>query len=326
MSRPLRIEYPDAWYHVMNRGRRREKIFSCIKDYTLFIGLLKESCFMWHVRIGAFCLMPNHYHILIQTPDGNISRCMRHINGVYTQRFNRVHGCDGPLFRGRYKSILVEAETYLLELLRYIHRNPLKAGLAERLDAYQWSSHKGYMSKAKKWDWLHKDFIFSMLSSDKKDQRRKYREFVSKVDSEEIERIFKGKKLPSLIGSARFIDWIKEKYFNHKGHSEVPESKILAPDKEIIKGLVCERYGIGEDELYKSKRGVFNEPRNVAVYLIRVLRCEGLEEIGRDFDMTRYSSVSSVIERVKNQILKDRKFKKRLDAFRAELTKGQTKT
>ena len=93
-----------------------------------------------------------------------------------------------------------------------------------------------------------------------------------------------------------------------------------------IKGLVCERYGIGEDELYKSKRGVFNEPKNVAIYLIRVLRCEGLEEIGRDFDMTRYSSVSSVIERVKNQILKDRKFKKRLDAFLAELTKGQTKT
>ena len=133
MSRPLRIEYPDAWYHVMNRGRRREKIFSGIKDYTLFIGLLKESCYMWHVRIGAFCLMPNHYHILIQTPEGNISRCMRHINGVYTQRFNRIHGCDGPLFRGRYKSILVEAETYLLELLRYIHRNPLKAGLAESL-------------------------------------------------------------------------------------------------------------------------------------------------------------------------------------------------
>ena len=122
MSRPLRIEYPDAWYHVINRGRRREKIFSGIKDYTLFIGLLKESCYMWHVRIGAFCLMPNHYHILIQTPEGNISRCMRHINGVYTQRFNRVHGFDGPLFRGRYKSILVEAETYLLELLRYIHK------------------------------------------------------------------------------------------------------------------------------------------------------------------------------------------------------------
>ena len=80
---------------------------------------------------------------MIQTPEGNISRCMRHINGVYTQRFNRVHGCDGPLFRGRYRSILVEAETYLLELLRYIHRNPLKAGLVERLDAFQAELNKG---------------------------------------------------------------------------------------------------------------------------------------------------------------------------------------
>ena len=92
MSRPLRIEYPDAWYHVMNRGRRYEAIFEDKNDYGMFIDLLKEAIDIFHIKVAAFCLMENHYHLLIQTPEANISRSMRHINGVYTQRFNRIHG------------------------------------------------------------------------------------------------------------------------------------------------------------------------------------------------------------------------------------------
>ncbi len=148
MSRPLRIEYPDAWYHVMNRGRRGDPVFRVREDYLSFIELLKETGDMWNLRVGAYCLIPNHYHLLIQTPNANLSRCMRHINGVYTQRFNRNHHLDGQLFRGRYKAILVEGDSYLLELLRYIHRNPLEAGLIEVLDRYPWSSHRGYLSGA----------------------------------------------------------------------------------------------------------------------------------------------------------------------------------
>ena len=156
MSRPLRIEYPGAWYHVMNRGRRGEEIYTERNDYRLFIDLLKESAELFNIRIAAYCLMPNHYHLLIQTPDGNLSRCMRQINGIYAQRFNRVHNYDGQLFTGRYKSILVEVDSYLLQLLRYIHNNPLRAGLSDDLSAYEWSSHQGYLSDAKRWDWLYK--------------------------------------------------------------------------------------------------------------------------------------------------------------------------
>ena len=146
MAIPLRIQYPGAWYHVMNRGRRGEEIFSEKKDYLLFIDLLCEAVDMWGVKIAAYCMMPNHYHLLIQTPDTNLSRCMRYLNGIYTQRFNRYHHCDGQLFRGRYKSILIDADRYLLELARYIHRNPLKAGLVGRLSNYLWSGHRGYIS------------------------------------------------------------------------------------------------------------------------------------------------------------------------------------
>ena len=111
MSRPLRIEYEGAWYHVMNRGRRSDRIFESRNDYLMFLDLLKEAAELWDVRISACCPMSNHYHLLIHTPKGNLSRCMRHINGVYTQRFNRTHGCDGPLFRGRFKSILVDGDS-----------------------------------------------------------------------------------------------------------------------------------------------------------------------------------------------------------------------
>jgi putative transposase len=113
-------------------------------------------------------MMPNHYHLLLHSPDGNLSRCMRQINGVYTQLFNRSHKYDGQLFRGRYKSILIEVDNYLLELLRYIHKNPLRAGLSHDLNGYEWSSHKGYMSEAKKWDWLYKGFTLSVLTKDRK--------------------------------------------------------------------------------------------------------------------------------------------------------------
>ena len=136
MSRPLRIEYANAWHHVMNRARRGQDLFVDKADYQQFIDLLQETTDLFNVNVAAYCLMPTHYHLLLQTPDANLSRCMRHLNGVYTQRYNVSHSCDGTLFRGRYKSILVDADSYVLQLVRYIHRNPLKAGLVRRLDQY----------------------------------------------------------------------------------------------------------------------------------------------------------------------------------------------
>jgi REP element-mobilizing transposase RayT len=113
MSRPLRIEYPDAWHHVMNRGRRGESVFRKDEDYLAFIEVLKDAVDMWNLRVGAYCLMGTHYlYVLLQTPDANLSRYMMHIDGVYTQYFNRSHGLDGHLFRGRYKSMLIGINNY----------------------------------------------------------------------------------------------------------------------------------------------------------------------------------------------------------------------
>jgi putative transposase len=270
--------------------------------------------------------MPNHYHLLIQTPVGNLSKCMRQLNGVYTQRFNRTHKYDGQLFRGRFKSILVEADSYLLELLRYIHNNPLRAGLSHDLNDYEWSSHKGYMSDAKKWDWLYKGLTLSLLSKDLKDSRRVYKEFMAKEGKEEISLLFEKKKLPSILGSKSFVSWVKERFFEGKAHSEVPESKLLAPDKEAIQQFVCKTYGITEEELIKSRRGFFNEPRGVAIYLTRLIRRDNLMVICRDYNLKKYSSASSVVDGVKQRMLKDREFYNRVKNLNDKLTKGQTET
>ncbi|MBW1769076.1 MAG: transposase [Deltaproteobacteria bacterium] len=326
MSRPLRIQFPDAWYHVMNRGKRGEKIFTDKGDYRAFIDLLKDCVEMWNIRVAAYCLMGTHYHILFQTPDANLSRCMRHINGVYTQYFNRTHGLDGHLFRGRYKSILVDSDAYLLELLRYIHRNPIDAGMVDHLGSYPWSSHKGYLSRSEKWNWLHKNYVLKIFSNNKTEALKGYKSFVNKKTPEEINRILGSRKWPSVIGKDSFINWVKDTFFIQKRHVEVPESKSLAPDSEKIKRAVCREYDIDEEDLLISRRGITNEPRNMAIYLMRHLMGMKLEEIGREFGLNNYSSVSTVIERTKQKATHDRNLRKRIEKLKSDLNVSQEQT
>ena len=323
MSRPLRIQYPGAWYHVMNRGRRKEDVFKGKRDYEAFIDLLQELVEVYNIKIAAYCLMPNHYHLLVQTPDANISRSMRHLNSVYTQRFNKNNHFDGQVFRGRFKSIIVDADSYLLELLRYIHRNPLKSGMVDDINKYAWSSHKAYLSRARKWDWVHKEYALSLFSNNSRESVNRYRQFVSKETPEEINRILAGKKLPVIIGSQGFVDKMKELFFADKIHEEVPESRYLAPDTEKIMEEVCRFYNVKRDSLFNSKRGFNNEPRNVAIYLARRLRGDTLKEVGKIFGIDKNSSVSSVVERLKLEIKSNKNLNKRIESLRNKLLKSQ---
>ena len=319
MSRPIRIAFPGAWYHVMNRGRRSENIYLDKLDYKAFVELLQETSDAWNIRIAAYCLMPNHYHMLVYTPEGNISRAMRHINGVYTQRFNRRHHLDGQLFRGRYKSIIVNGDSYLLQLVRYIHRNPLKAGIVDDLKAYLWSSHKAYLSVAKKWDWLHKGFILDMLTDDKKSQIREYRSFVAVDNVKDMEDAMDSRKWPSMLGPQEFIDWVKATFKDIKGSDDMPQIRELYPDTDKIISIVSASYEVTRKDLFTSKRGTFNEPRCAAIYLLRRVRRDRLKEIGKIFNLEKNSSVSSVIERMKLRIQNNREIKMRIQKIEDEI-------
>lgn len=326
MSRPLRFEYPGAWYHVMNRGRRKEPVFLSPKDYATFLTVMQEAAGHWNLRIAAYCLMTNHYHLLVQTPDGNLSRCMRHINGVYTQRFNREHNFDGQLFRGRYKAVLVADDGHLLEVLRYIHCNPLDAGLVKNLDEYGWSSHQGYLSKAKGWQWLAKDFLLDMLAGEKDQQVEAYRVFVSQGNPKKIEKFYSLKNLPTVLGGESFTNWIKLTFRQVRENKESPEARYLTPSAEQIIAVVCNYFQVGQAQLLLSRRGNENMMRDLAIYLVRRTTRDTLAAVGRHFAISSYSTVSSVVERASRQIQQDRQWRKHHDALMRLIDKGQRQT
>ncbi len=305
MSRPLRIEYESAWYHTMNRGRRQEEIFRNDQDFMLFKDLLKESTELWGVNICAYTLMPNHYHLLVQTPQANLSRFMRHLNGIYTQRFNRYHKTDGSLFRGRYKSILIGEVNYLLDLIRYIHFNPCKAKLVESPEEYKWSSYRAYINNSNSDKWLRSDLILDMLKIGKR-SGEKVRELVRDDASEDLYSFFDKKNMPSLLGSKKFVDRIRNDFFGQLVHPEIPESKRSTRDAQSIIKEVARISAISKAELYVQRRGKENLPRDIAIYLVRMMTGLSLSDIGTIFGIESYSTVSNSIERINKKIKADR--------------------
>jgi len=179
MARPLRIEFEDAFYHVMARGNARQDIFLNDADRVKFIDNLGRVAKRFDWVVWAWCLMDNHYHLLIQTRQPTLSKGMREVNGVYTQAFNRRHGRVGHVLQGRYKAILIDQDSYLLELSRYVVLNPVRAGLVQLASESSWSSYRAVMGKASAPDWLPVDDILSMFHIQRGPARRAYARFVS---------------------------------------------------------------------------------------------------------------------------------------------------
>ena len=163
MARPLRIEFPGAVYHLTSRGDRQEKIFRDDEDRRSFLRILGQTADRFDARLLAYCLMGNHYHLVLQTRQANLSRCMRQLNGVYTQAFNRRHELTGHLFQGRFKAILVDRDSYLVALCRYVERNPVAARLVRSCDAWEWSSFRAHVGATTAPPWLDVDALYGHL-------------------------------------------------------------------------------------------------------------------------------------------------------------------
>jgi REP element-mobilizing transposase RayT len=179
MARPLRIEFPGALYHVTSRGNARQDIALEDKDRAAFLAVLAKARERFAWLVHAYCLMGNHYHLMVETPEANLSRGMRQLNGVYTQRFNRRHGRVGHLFQGRYKAILVERESYLLELCRYVVLNPLRAGMVRRPGDYRWSSYRATAGEERAPAFLTTDWILGQFAPRRAPAQEAYRAFVA---------------------------------------------------------------------------------------------------------------------------------------------------
>lgn len=178
MTRPLRLQFPGALYHVTSRGDRRERIYCDDTDRIVWLNLLGQACDRYNFLVYSFCQMGNHYHILLETAEGNLSQGMRHLNGIYTQYFNRRHKLVGHLFQGRYKAILVQKESYLLELARYVVLNPLRAGMVRSLNDWIWSSHHFVVEECSPPKWLDRDTLLVQFGASRNEAIQAYCAFV----------------------------------------------------------------------------------------------------------------------------------------------------
>jgi REP element-mobilizing transposase RayT len=179
MSRPLRLEFPHALYHVTARGDRQEPIYEDDTDRRLFLDILGDVVADFNWQVHAYCLMTNHYHLLVETPDGNLSKGMRQLNGAYTQRSNRKHGRVGHVFQGRYKAILVDRNPYLLEVARYVVLNPVRAGMVRQAKDWPWSSYGPMTGQVAPHRWLTTDVLLSAFGVDRGAAMLAFAQFVA---------------------------------------------------------------------------------------------------------------------------------------------------
>lgn len=308
MSRPTRIEYPGAYYHVMNRGRHREVIFPDETFFQLFLDTLEETVVRFDLVVHAYCLMSNHYHLLVSTPNGNLQRAMRHLGGVYTQRYNRRQQLDGSLFRGRYKAILVDSDEYLLHVSKYIHQNPQEASMVANLQDYRWSSYPAYVNKARAAKWLTRSEVYDQLTQSRQKARR-YRAYVEEIEPDnELNSFYAKQRLSPVLGGREFRDWLKEHMSEEYSQSPRHELGFMKPSMARIVAVVATYYDCDVESVTRSKRGrgASNYPRRMAMYLLQQVGDYKLGEIAGFFDLAHYGSVGSVVSVMKKQAREDK--------------------
>ncbi len=231
MARPLRIEFAGALYHLTSRGHRREDIFLDDVDRKIFLEVLAEVCERFRWACHAYCLMSNHYHLVIETRDSTLSQGMRQLNGVFTQRSNRRHRRVGHVFQGRYKAILVQKESYLLELARYVVLNPVRAGMVRSARDWPWSSYRATAGWSEVPDWLSVDWLLSAFGARRKAAMVAYRRFVS--EGRNAGSPWDELKRQLYLGDEAFVDAMIAKLEDGTSLDEITTTHHRVPSKSL---------------------------------------------------------------------------------------------
>jgi REP element-mobilizing transposase RayT len=226
MARPLRLEYCGAVYHITARGNARNPIFHSDNDRNLFLEILHKVTERFHWLCHVYCLMDNHYHLVVETPEGNISAGMRQLNGVYTQTTNRMHGRVGHVFQGRYKAILVQKENHLLEVCRYVVLNPVRANAANSPDDWKWSSYGATAGIEKPHGCLVVEWVLGQFDKNRQEAEKRYRKFVH-AGIQEVS-IWEKVKGQALLGNKEFIERFENQLQGKREIVEIPRSQRYA--------------------------------------------------------------------------------------------------
>ena len=303
MARALRAEYEGAFYHVTSRGNDRSRIFFNKTDFEKFKAYLSEGINKFGYRLHAYVLMSNHYHLLLETPNANLSKIMHYLNSSYTTYINKKRDRSGHLFQGRFKAILIEKDSYLLELSRYIHLNPVKAGMVEKPQDYFHSSYTSYIEE-KDNDIVCKELVLSMMANKKKQALSLYRSFVEGADLDKLANPLKDIYGGFILGTKAFIkqtlDFLDDIKLEKDETSHRTKLRKTIEPEDIINTL-SNYLSIPADELLNMKGQV----RGMTVYFLKGYTDMSNNEIGKLLGGLSYSAVAKIKQRFLNGPLKD---------------------
>jgi len=293
MARPLRIQFPSAFYHITSRGDQRQPIFLSTGARKKFLEYLRLGHERFGFIIHTYCLMGNHYHLIMETPQGNLSQAMHFINGSFAAYTNILHKRVGHLLQGRYKSILIEAETYITELSRYIHLNPVRAKIVKNPEDYPWSSYREYMGFRKSPAWFRTNLILGYFSETESLARMRYSRFVLERTRAAASNPLDDVCYSAILGSQELIARIKDKYLDGKKQDrDLPQLSALLnrPSPELIRG-----------EVEKAVGNQTRLQRKIGIYLCRQYAGMSLKRLAEIFGLGE-SGVSQVYRRMKAEI------------------------
>ncbi len=319
MARPWRIEYEGALYHVFSRGNNQQDIFVTDADRYLLLDTIGQMSERFDNDIVAYVLMDNHYHLLLRTPKANLSRSMQWLGTTYTRRFNLEHFRSGHLFQGRYKSILVENDAYLMQLSYYIHNNPLRAGIVKRLIDYRWSSYPAYAYHRRHPGWLNKDLILSQIHGENK--HRQYREESQKY-SDENRRIWEDIRHGFIYGSKKFVKKIKNRYNVSEPDPAITQQKSILKSSDPVQFLEKASKVLQCDlERIKNCARISESDKLNRDILLYWLWQEGKYtnvQIGDLFGLT-YSSVSRRVTIIRKRMQLEQDFQSQVETIKSQI-------
>ena len=329
MARPLRIQYPNACYHITCRGNERKSIFLDAQDYKTFLKKLSRSLSIYNVSLLAYTCMQNHFHLLITTPDGNLSEFMRHFNISYTYAFNHRHNRVGHLYQGRYKAFLIDSDNYLPAVSRYIHLNPIRIkAFSNKTAKEKWhiltedknSSLPGYLSVGKREDFVTYAPVLSYMGGDNRKGRHQYRQFIKEGIEQEIENPLKAGKGSGIVGEPDFIQWVKETFLGEEtDRREQPALRKLRSKMKPEELIDYFAHLTGKSREEICQRGKRSLERAMLMELLYRFSQITQPEIGRLAGEIDYSAVSQARKRLQVRMEREPKLRKRFDELSNQL-------
>ncbi|MDX8397786.1 MAG: transposase [Mariprofundaceae bacterium] len=312
MARALRIHIPGGYYHVMMRGNHGAAIFSSTSDYTHFLSLIQEGIERYQHRVHAFCLMPNHVHLLIQVQSIALADIIHNLAFRYTRYINQKNSMTGHLFQGRYKAILIDADPYLLQLIHYIHLNPVQGRICQSPQAYRWSSHLAYTGE-QAMDWLHINDVLTRFSSQTNKAQKLYTAFMSQSIDPSIEATLrKGTHQHRILGSDHFAE---------QAFQISSQNLLLKPKLIDIIHAVCKNYQMNPDTIYTtSKAPPIPEAKAMAAIIIQDHTSWTLTSLATELNCS-LTSLSQATKRLRNKFKSNQHLKAQLQNISTSIKK-----